>query len=353
MNNFNNEERYDMISCYIRNLRNSRNAANDYLNRFPERHQPHETIFRRLEVNLKTYGSFLKHNKEPRDVAGVEEVLNQVAQNPETSTREIQRNTRISKSKVSRILRKRRYHPYKLHVSQALRPGDAERRLNYCNWFIDQCNNNEYREEFPFRVLWTDESRFTNNGMFNRHNRHYWSIENPRINVEVRNQHRFGFNVWCGILGGRIIGPIIFEGNLNRHRYLNMLQVDVERYLDEIPINLNERIWFQQDGCPAHNAVIISNYLRERFPGRWIANRGHCLWPARSPDLSPMDFFLWGYMKNKVYQRTYNNVEELRDAVLRAFRAIDYNTLRNVLRASVRRCIKCVECEGGLFEYLL
>ena len=43
--------------------------------------------------------------------------------------------------------------------------------------------------------------------------------------------------------------------------------------------------------------------LREMFPGRLISLRGDVGWPALSPDLSPCDFFLWGYLKEKVFKR--------------------------------------------------
>jgi hypothetical protein len=38
------------------------------------------------------------------------------------------------------------------------------------------------------------------------------------------------------------------------------------------------------------------------FPGHLISLRGDMGWPARSPDLSPCDFFLWGYPKEKVFK---------------------------------------------------
>ena len=54
--------------------------------------------------------------------------------------------------------------------------------------------------------------------------------------------------------------------------------------------NLHD-IWFQQDGCPAHNTRIVANFLTNTFEDRWIGKNGPIRWPARSPDLSPNDFF--------------------------------------------------------------
>jgi hypothetical protein len=41
--------------------------------------------------------------------------------------------------------------------------------------------------------------------------------------------------------------------------------------------------------------------------GRWIGRGGPIAWPPRSPDLTPLDIFLWGYVKNTVYQVKIND----------------------------------------------
>ena len=59
--------------------------------------------------------------------------------------------------------------------------------------------------------------------------------------------------------------------------------------------------WFQQDGATAYTAWRSIEVLQEMFPGKLISLRGDVRWPARSPGLAPCDFFLWGYLKSKVY----------------------------------------------------
>jgi hypothetical protein len=58
-------------------------------------------------------------------------------------------------------------------------------------------------------------------------------------------------------------------------------------------MNRNE-IWFQQDGATTHNAGETMEMLRNLFPRHLISRFGDFNWPARSPDLSPPDLFLWG-----------------------------------------------------------
>ncbi len=53
------------------------------------------------------------------------------------------------------------------------------------------------------------------------------------------------------------------------------------------------------------------DYLNQVFPDRWIGRRGPLEWAARSPDLTPCDFFHWGFLKSKVYSTRPQNLEEL------------------------------------------
>lgn len=64
--------------------------------------------------------------------------------------------------------------------------------------------------------------------------------------------------------------------------------------------NKFDSIYFQ-DGAPVHYAQTVRTHLDEKFDGRVIGRRGTIEWPPRSPDLSPSDFFLWVYVKDRVY----------------------------------------------------
>ena len=55
------------------------------------------------------------------------------------------------------------------------------------------------------------------------------------------------------------------------------------------------------------------------------------LWPPRSPDLKPCDFFLWGYVKDNAYKPLLpQNVRELQDHIRAAVQTIDGNMLKRV-----------------------
>ena len=52
-------------------------------------------------------------------------------------------------------------------------------------------------------------------------------------------------------------------------------------------LNYNARDYFQHDGAAPHYAVIVGEWLDEKFPSRWIGRHRPFDWPAYSPDLIP------------------------------------------------------------------
>ena len=121
--------------------------------------------------------------------------------------------------------------------------------------------------------------------------------------------------MWCGLHRNGIVGPVSIEGNIN----LDVLKKKVIPFCNE----QFDEIIFQQDGAPAHYANKVRNYLNSKLPGTWIGRRGSIEWPARSPDLSPLDFFFWGVMKDRVYSQKFTNLDDLKKAIRREARKIN------------------------------
>ena len=95
----------------------------------------------------------------------------------------------------------------------------------------------------------------------------------------------------------------------------------------------------------------MREFLDQTFPRRWIGRGSNSLsWPARSPDLSPCDFFLWGAIKDKVYKAKPRTIEDLKEKIKTAFNEIDTRTLQLVLENYVKRLQKCVTIEGAHVE---
>ena len=83
-----------------------------------------------------------------------------------------------------------------------------------------------------------------------------------------------------------------------------------------------------------------------------VVGLGHDIeWP-RSPDLTPCDFFLWGYVKNKVFSTPPQDVDVLRQRIRDTFDELrqQLDFVRRAVRAMLRRDELCVERNGGHVE---
>ena len=87
-----------------------------------------------------------------------------------------------------------------------------------------------------------------------------------------------------------------------------------------------------QDGAPAHRTLPVRNRMQGLFGNR-VVGMGHQIdWPARSPDLSPLDFYLWGTVKQSFYrQGPPASLQQLRNRNTDAFNEI--RRTREVRRA--------------------
>jgi hypothetical protein len=134
-------------------------------------------------------------------------------------------------------------------------------------------------------IFWSDKARFDRNEVVNRHNCTYWSSHNTHVKFKVPNTGQ-GVMVWCGLTSGGLFRPYFFKETVTGSVYKQML-VDYAR-----PYFKRKRLYFQHDGAGPHYAVVMRDWLDEKFPDRWIGRRGLLDWPARSSDLTPRDFFL-------------------------------------------------------------
>ena len=96
----------------------------------------------------------------------------------------------------------------------------------------------------------------------------------------------------------------------------------------------------------------MQNRLNEKLEGRWIGRRGAIEWPARSPDLTPCDFFLWGYLKNKVYAQRIRSIDHLKERITNCITELntDKELLRRVCRSVAVRVEDCIKANGDHFE---
>jgi hypothetical protein len=84
------------------------------------------------------------------------------------------------------------------------------------------------------------------------------------------------------------MGPYLLSASLSAQWYHDFLKI----VLLGLPLAAKQRSWIQHHVC---------QWLNATYPGRWFGHRGPTAWPPWSPDLTPMDFFLRGHLKEHVY----------------------------------------------------
>ena len=104
--------------------------------------------------------------------------------------------------------------------------------------------------------------------------------------------------------------------------YLDLFEQYVSPQIENFEQEIVNRVNFMQDGAPPHFSCFVTDVLNERFPDVWIGRGGTIPWPLRSPDLSPLDFFLWGYIKNIVYAEKIRNIQHQQDRITSAIETV-------------------------------
>ncbi|GFT87869.1 transposable element Tc3 transposase [Trichonephila clavipes] len=179
-----------------------------------------------------------------------------------------------------------------------MRPNQTRRR------FVEWAQNEiAVVPDFHKRILFSDEAHFWLNGYVNKQNFRIWSEANPQVYVETP-LHPEKRTVWCALWAGGIIGPYFFkhdEGHnvtVNGDRYRAII---TNFFIPELNNHDVQELWFQQDGATCHTARATIDSLKDTLGDRLISRFEPVNWPPRSCYLTPLDYFLWGYVKSLVY----------------------------------------------------
>ena len=217
----------------------------------------------------------------------------------------------------------------------------------------------EKMEESPefLKFIWTsDEAHFNMEGKVNSKTNVFWGTSKPQ-EVATTPLHSPRCTVWAAISARGIIGPMFFEESgatvtVTKERYVEVLEAFKSELYALYPSLMN-RFWFQQDGASCHTSKMSRDWLKKNFGRRVISLKTDFEWAPHSPDLSPPDFFLWGYLKDRVYSEKPRTITDLKEAIREEMRAIPRSVCKAVMDNFVLRLKKCNELNGGHLEHML
>ncbi|KAJ4430312.1 hypothetical protein ANN_22525 [Periplaneta americana] len=263
---YSNQELAEIHFMYGKADGNAALARRLYQERYPQRQCPDRKTFVRLHYRLCEYGKFNSPGLgrgRPRSTTPEvqEEILEAVNMTPSISTRRVALQVNVPHTTVWRLLKEYELYPYHLQRGQ-YRP----------------CHQ--------------------------------------QITLHELGSVRFSLNMWAGIIGDRLVGPHALVNRLTGQAYTNFLENTIPHVLEDTPLINRQHIHFLHDGAPAHFSRTARRYLDRRFPDRWIGRGGPIAWPPRSPDLKPLDFYLWGHLKSLVYSSPVPDLESLRNRIV-------------------------------------
>lgn len=317
--------------------------ARKYRKEFKTKDTPMRNTVMRLLKKFKdtTSADDLPRSGRPKSVSTeekIEEVRVLLENNPGMSLRRTAIQTGVSVGRAHFIAKTMlNLYPYKIKILQELKDKDFAKRVNFAKWFLSKDLIADY-------FIASDEAYFHLDGTVNNHNFRIWSQSNPCF-VAEKQLYPAKVSVWCAISKNKIIGPYFFEETVKEGNYLDMV---VNYFWPEYcKQNNTTQYYFQQDGAPAHKAKSVQAWLKSKFQDRFIDKD---LWPPRSPDLNPCDYFLWGYLKDKVYAKQFDSIEALKEEIVIETKKISRIMLFHVFENLTKRMKLVLENEGKHIE---
>ncbi|GFV30322.1 putative transposable element [Trichonephila clavipes] len=228
----------------------------------------------------------------------------------------------------------------------AIHQNDHQARRRFVEWAQNEIAVVPY---FHKRILFSDEAHFWLNGYVDKQTCRIWSEANPQVYVETP-LHPEKLTVWCALWGGGIIGPYFFKNDeghnvtVNGDRYRAMI---ANFFIPELNNHDVQELWFQQDGATCHTARAPIDLLKDTLGDRLISRFGPVNWPPRSCDLTPLDYFLWGYVKSLVYADKPKMLDHLEDNIRRVIADIRPQMLEKVIENRTSRLVYIRASRGG------
>ena len=108
---------------------------------------------------------------------------------------------------------------------------------------------------------------------------------------------------------------------VNGDSYWTMLKEFLFTKIEEEDIG---NIWFQQDGATCHLAEATFDVLRRVSEDHIIGHRTGVVFPPRSCNLIPLDYYLWRALKDKCYAEKPETIDALKDNIRKAIGELQF-----------------------------
>lgn len=361
MDHYSLEDRLFLIKQYYKNDENITQTLRKWSTQFKNRPKPHFNTIKDLIEKFESTKSLHDDTENRRNRSSTSrtpEIIQKAREihqdEPTISTRRLSQILGVSQSTAQKLLTKDlKLFPYKVSLGQQLTQAAVEKRLEFANLLLQLIDTDKIDTK---KIIFSDEAHFWLDGYVNRQNYRIWGSQKPEL-VRTKPLHPKKLTVWCGMTGNRIIGPFFFESTITSESYNHFLKNDFIPQARRMKLLRDH--YFQQDGAPPHSTRENLSLLESHFGDRVIArnfpmffNKG-LEWAPYSPDLSPLDFFLWGFVKDSVYKDNPKSLIELKNKIIEIISSIPDETLKRAIASFETRLRMIVHTDGNHIENIL
>jgi len=267
----------------------------------------------------------------------INEIQNVVDGDPFITNRAISELVEIPKSTVNDGLKTVHVKKFRADVITTLTEEQKLSRKSFCGTFL--CWNIKYQ----LTVWWSDESTFKVEEMFKHVQRSYYGTENMHLQIEKKKRKK-SVKVWAAIRGDGNVVYEVLEGKQNSKKYIQILNNKIHEMEPH-------KSFFMQDGASIHHSLEDLEWFNIHWKDRWIGLGSEKLeWPPYSPDLTPMDFSFWSWVKRRVALYYPESYCELKKAIDEVMNNLPKQEIINMCMEVRDRCKKCRENNGERFE---
>ena len=261
------------------------------------------------------------------------------------------RGLKGSKDTIKRYLRKGfGLKPYHCRKIPLLTKKQIKDRLAFCtrlrHWTSEDWKQVVFTDESPFELYHAPNPK--NDVVWSRDGSDVEHVGVPKFSPKVM--------VWGGMsFSGLTDLHIVPQGtNIDQEYYCtNILEGNMFKRMKKNAVrgtkfnvqlvpDMSEMI-FQQDGARPHTALRTQRLLQEKIPNFWNKD----MWPANSPDLSVIEN-LWAILGDKLEEikPKPTNIPTLESALVKAWRRIPKETLRNLIHSMPSRVEAVYQAKG-------
>ena len=313
--------------------------------KFGEQAYKQRTIYKHLEklkLGLpqgKQLSPFENHIDEQLLIT----IQQEVGKNEFFSVRSLAHKLNVAPTLIYRYLSKylhlvfkhTKWIPHQLNSSQK-----KERQEKSLELFqvLEKSKHNGYRD-----IITGDQSWF----IYNYSPTGAWVLQDDEAPV-YSNDHicieKMMITVIWGVWGVYIVDELPEGEHLNSSYFVEHILIPLEAQKDQIwPQRGKHKIWLHLDNCKVHN----SKYTQLEIEKSVFKRAPH---PPYSPDIAPSDFFLFGYVKDKLEGQSFTEREALYEAISNIIQEIPFEMKRKVFDHWAFRCQWVSSHEGLYFQ---